>query len=183
MYRTNVATIGALSWNMWSSPGSPAMRGTPWPSPRRRTARWSCCAAATTTRRCRRCAAGSSWASAHTRRPCASPPPRPAGAGCPWRSYGPGGVRRPKPPTCPPARTRSGPRRNCARPSRTSRREIHTRTVEGPAREVLVDASHTADLLVLGTRRHRARLGRVTHTALHRSACPVAVVPHGEVGH
>ncbi|MFF5610385.1 universal stress protein [Streptomyces thermocarboxydus] len=60
---------------------------------------------------------------------------------------------------------------------------MHTRTVEGPAREVLVDASHTADLLVLGTRRHRARLGRVTHTALHRSACPVAVVPHGEVGH
>ncbi|CAL9350951.1 universal stress protein [Streptomyces cellulosae] len=60
--------------------------------------------------------------------------------------------------------------------------EIHTRTVEGPAREVLVDASHTADLLVLGAGRREGRLGRVTHTALHRSACPVAVVPHGEDG-
>ncbi|MFE0318809.1 universal stress protein [Streptomyces albogriseolus] len=64
--------------------------------------------------------------------------------------------------------------------------EVHARTVEGPAREVLVDASHTADLLVVGARRHEGRLsphlGRVTHTALHRSACPVAVVPHGEEG-
>lgn len=59
--------------------------------------------------------------------------------------------------------------------------ELHRRTVEGHARRVLVDASHSADLLVVGARRGEGRLGlqlgRVAHTALHHSACPVAVVP------
>ncbi|MFE6523259.1 universal stress protein [Streptomyces sp. NPDC057794] len=64
--------------------------------------------------------------------------------------------------------------------------EVRRRTVEGHAREVLVDASHEADLLVVGARRrsgHRGpQLGRIAHAALHRSACPVAVVPHRDTG-
>lgn len=60
---------------------------------------------------------------------------------------------------------------------------LHRRTAEGPARKVLLDASGTADLLVVGARRHQGtfglQLGRVAHTVLHHSACPVAVVPEG----
>ncbi|MFC8244603.1 universal stress protein [Streptomyces chartreusis] len=59
--------------------------------------------------------------------------------------------------------------------------ELHRRTVEGHARRVLVDASHGADLLIIGAKRRTGhlglQLGRVAHTALHHSACPVAVVP------
>jgi nucleotide-binding universal stress UspA family protein len=59
--------------------------------------------------------------------------------------------------------------------------EVRRRTVEGPARSVLLDASHEADLLVVGARRREGhlglQLGRVAHAALHHSACPVAVVP------
>lgn len=59
---------------------------------------------------------------------------------------------------------------------------VHRRTVEGHARRVLVDASHSADLLVVGAKRRERhiglQLGRVAHAALHHSACPVAVVPH-----
>ncbi|MER7572584.1 universal stress protein [Streptomyces sp. NPDC126514] len=59
--------------------------------------------------------------------------------------------------------------------------DLRRRTVEGLARRVLVDASHRADLLVVGARRregrHGPQLGRVAHAALHHSACPVAVVP------
>ncbi|ULR48967.1 universal stress protein [Streptomyces deccanensis] len=59
---------------------------------------------------------------------------------------------------------------------------VRRRTVEGHARRVLVDASHEADLLVVGARRREGlfglQLGRVAHAALHHSACPVAVVPH-----
>jgi nucleotide-binding universal stress UspA family protein len=55
------------------------------------------------------------------------------------------------------------------------------RTAEGSARRVLLDASDDADLLVVGVRRHHGlaglQLGRVAHTLLHHSACPVAVVP------
>jgi nucleotide-binding universal stress UspA family protein len=40
----------------------------------------------------------------------------------------------------------------------------------------LVEASLTAQLLVVGRSRHRA-VGSTTHAALHRAACPVAVVP------
>ncbi|QNT97435.1 universal stress protein [Streptomyces griseofuscus] len=59
--------------------------------------------------------------------------------------------------------------------------EQHRRTAEGHARDVLVDASRDAGLLVVGARRRTGRfglqLGRVTHGVLHHAACPVAVVP------
>ncbi|KOU71121.1 universal stress protein [Streptomyces sp. MMG1533] len=59
--------------------------------------------------------------------------------------------------------------------------DLRRRTVEGHARKALLDASHEADLLVVGARRREGhlglQLGRVAHTALHHSACPVAVVP------
>ncbi|MDN3027954.1 universal stress protein [Streptomyces sp. S.PB5] len=59
--------------------------------------------------------------------------------------------------------------------------DLRRRTAEGHAHRVLEDASHHADLLVLGARRRHGhlglRLGRVTHVVLHHSACPVAVVP------
>ncbi|UUN25634.1 universal stress protein [Streptomyces sp. FIT100] len=55
------------------------------------------------------------------------------------------------------------------------------RPVEGPAQQVLLDASADADLLVVGAlRRHGPmglQLGRVAHTLLHHSRCPIAVVP------
>ncbi|MCI3928874.1 universal stress protein [Streptomyces sp. AN091965] len=54
--------------------------------------------------------------------------------------------------------------------------------VEGLARAALLDASTTADLLVVGARRRKGhvgmQLGPVNHAVLHHSACPVAVVPH-----
>ncbi|MGV9346934.1 universal stress protein [Streptomyces spiralis] len=59
--------------------------------------------------------------------------------------------------------------------------KVQRRTVEGPARRVLLAAAHEADLLVVGARRRPGhfglQLGRVAHTALHHSPCPVAVVP------
>jgi nucleotide-binding universal stress UspA family protein len=59
--------------------------------------------------------------------------------------------------------------------------DLRRRTVEGPARRVLVDASTRADLLVVGARRRQGhlglQLGQVAHAALHRSRCPVVVVP------
>ncbi|AOR30405.1 universal stress protein [Streptomyces fodineus] len=62
--------------------------------------------------------------------------------------------------------------------------EVHRRTVEGHARQVLLDASADADLLVVGARRREGhyglQLGRVAHAVLHHSACPVAVVPRRE---
>lgn len=55
------------------------------------------------------------------------------------------------------------------------------RTVEGPARRVLLAAAQHADLLVVGARRRPGnfglQLGRTAHTVLHHAACPVAVVP------
>ncbi|MEU5796067.1 universal stress protein [Streptomyces lavendulae] len=57
----------------------------------------------------------------------------------------------------------------------------HRRTAEGHARDILVDASRDAGLLVVGARRRVGhtgpRLGRVAHGVLHHAACPVAVVP------
>ncbi|MFD5240305.1 universal stress protein [Streptomyces tendae] len=53
---------------------------------------------------------------------------------------------------------------------------VRRHTVEGPARAVLPAASAEAGLLVIG-RRTQGRLGRVAHAVLHRSACPVVVVP------
>lgn len=59
--------------------------------------------------------------------------------------------------------------------------ELHRRTAEGPAHEVLLDASADAGLLVVGAQRRHGHfgllLGRVAHAVLHHSACPVAVVP------
>ncbi|MGW3106471.1 universal stress protein [Streptomyces sp. NPDC001100] len=59
--------------------------------------------------------------------------------------------------------------------------EAHRRTVEGPTRAVLVDASRDADLLIVGARRrpghYGLQLGRVAHGVLHHSACPVVIVP------
>ncbi|MFJ9907653.1 universal stress protein [Streptomyces sp. NPDC101152] len=59
--------------------------------------------------------------------------------------------------------------------------EVHRRTVEGHARQVLLGASADADLLVVGARRREGhyglQLGRVAHGVLHRAVCPVAVVP------
>ncbi|GGT00959.1 universal stress protein [Streptomyces chromofuscus] len=59
--------------------------------------------------------------------------------------------------------------------------EVHRRTVEAPAHQVLLDASHDADLVVVGAgRRHGhagLQLGRVAHALLHHGACPVVVVP------
>jgi nucleotide-binding universal stress UspA family protein len=55
--------------------------------------------------------------------------------------------------------------------------ELHRRTAEGHAHKVLADASHHADLLVVGDQRRHRHLGRVAHTVLHHAACPVAVVP------
>ncbi|OIK27796.1 universal stress protein [Streptomyces malaysiense] len=59
--------------------------------------------------------------------------------------------------------------------------EQRRRTAEGHARDVLVDASRDAGLLVVGARRRSGRfglqLGRVAHGVLHHAACPVAVVP------
>jgi nucleotide-binding universal stress UspA family protein len=60
-------------------------------------------------------------------------------------------------------------------------REIAVRERAGAA---LVDASRTAELLVVG-RSHRRAVGRVaspTHGALHRAGCPVAVVPGAAAG-
>ncbi|MFH9861145.1 universal stress protein [Streptomyces sp. NPDC017202] len=62
-----------------------------------------------------------------------------------------------------------------------SRRHPGARTPV-PARQVLLDASREAGLLVVGATRREGRLGlrlgRVAHEALRRSACPVGVVPH-----
>ncbi|MEU1511084.1 universal stress protein [Streptomyces sp. NPDC005811] len=62
--------------------------------------------------------------------------------------------------------------------------ELRRRTVEGPPRDVLLDASRDAGLLVVGARRthgHRGlQLGRVAHGVLHRADCAVAVVPEPE---
>ncbi|MDX3580694.1 universal stress protein [Streptomyces europaeiscabiei] len=61
---------------------------------------------------------------------------------------------------------------------------LHRRTVEGHARNMLVDASRDADLLVIGAKRRQRhfglQLGRVTHGVLHHSACPVVIVPEQE---
>jgi nucleotide-binding universal stress UspA family protein len=59
--------------------------------------------------------------------------------------------------------------------------QVRRRTVEGPAHQVLLDASSTADLLIVGAQRRHGhaglQLGRIAHAVLHHSACPVVVVP------
>ncbi|MFE7120634.1 universal stress protein [Streptomyces sp. NPDC057654] len=58
---------------------------------------------------------------------------------------------------------------------------VRRRTVEGPARQALLERSAAADLLVIGARRRTThfglQLGRASHTLLHHAACPVAIVP------
>ncbi|MDX6347752.1 MAG: hypothetical protein QOF84_2542 [Streptomyces sp.] len=58
---------------------------------------------------------------------------------------------------------------------------VRRETREGTARDALLDAATTADLLVVGARRRRGsfgmHLGPVNHAVLHHSACPVAIVP------
>jgi nucleotide-binding universal stress UspA family protein len=59
---------------------------------------------------------------------------------------------------------------------------VHQHLVTGRAGHALVAASGSAQLIVLGTRGHGGlpgqRLGSVSHTVLHHSTCPVAVVHH-----
>jgi nucleotide-binding universal stress UspA family protein len=62
--------------------------------------------------------------------------------------------------------------------------QVTQRVGTGPAATVLVEASESADLVVLGGRRHGdgrhgMKLGPVATTVLHHAACPVAVVPLG----
>ncbi|MFF8843363.1 universal stress protein [Streptomyces sp. NPDC015127] len=58
---------------------------------------------------------------------------------------------------------------------------IRRSAIEGPAGKILANRSAAADLLVVGARRRKGRvgmqLGRVGHAVLHHAACPVAVVP------
>lgn len=59
--------------------------------------------------------------------------------------------------------------------------DVDRHPVEGPAHRVLLKASTEADLIVVGAQRRPGntglQLGRVAHTLLHHSQCPVAVVP------
>ncbi|MET9903648.1 universal stress protein [Streptomyces sp. NPDC006446] len=59
--------------------------------------------------------------------------------------------------------------------------DVRRRTVEGPTHRVLLEAAAQADLVVVGAQRRHGhfglQLGRVAHTLLHHSECPVAVVP------
>lgn len=58
---------------------------------------------------------------------------------------------------------------------------VHQETPEGRVHHVLLNASATSDLLVVGARRRHGhvgmQLGIVDHMLLHHSDCPVAVVP------
>lgn len=60
--------------------------------------------------------------------------------------------------------------------------EVVETVVAGRARSVLVRAATGASLLVVGHRIAERpmgpRTGPVTHAAIHRVGCPVAVVPH-----
>jgi nucleotide-binding universal stress UspA family protein len=61
--------------------------------------------------------------------------------------------------------------------------EVTEQAVVGKAAAHLVDASGGAALLVVGRRSRHSHLGghigAVTHTVMHHSHAPVAVVPHG----
>ncbi|MFI0724139.1 universal stress protein [Streptomyces sp. NPDC021224] len=56
-----------------------------------------------------------------------------------------------------------------------------TGTAEAPARDVLLEAAVSSDLLVVGAHRRDGgpglQLGAVNHALLHHAPCPVAVVP------
>lgn len=60
--------------------------------------------------------------------------------------------------------------------------EIETRTVEGQATDVLVEAARDADLLVMGSRGmggfRELLLGSVSQQCAHHATCPVVIVRH-----
>lgn len=73
---------------------------------------------------------------------------------------------------------------NALRPFQARFPEVHVtrRIAEGTPSAVLNEASHHADLVVVGARRHSddrpgMRVGPVAHALLHHADCPVAVVP------
>lgn len=59
--------------------------------------------------------------------------------------------------------------------------DVRRQPLEGPAHRILLEASAEADMIVVGAQRRHGhfglQLGRVAHTLLHHSDCPVAVVP------
>jgi nucleotide-binding universal stress UspA family protein len=59
--------------------------------------------------------------------------------------------------------------------------DVRRKAAEGTAHKVLLQESAEADLIVVGAQRRHGhfglQLGRVGHTLLHHSDCPVAVVP------
>jgi nucleotide-binding universal stress UspA family protein len=59
--------------------------------------------------------------------------------------------------------------------------DFERHVIEGPAAEVLVDASAHADLLVVGSRGHGGfaslLLGSVSQHCAHHASCPVVIVP------
>ncbi|WP_329310024.1 universal stress protein [Streptomyces sp. NBC_01262] len=58
---------------------------------------------------------------------------------------------------------------------------VSSEVVEGAARQALLDAASSADLLVVGARRRHGhvglQLGLVNHAVLHHAPCPIVVVP------
>ncbi|MCC5478323.1 universal stress protein [Streptomyces barringtoniae] len=58
---------------------------------------------------------------------------------------------------------------------------VSRRLIEKPARQALLEAASTADLLIVGARRRLGhpglQLGLINHALLHHAPCPVAVVP------
>ncbi|MFJ8632422.1 universal stress protein [Streptomyces sp. NPDC093568] len=58
---------------------------------------------------------------------------------------------------------------------------VETRAVRSAAAHALAEATREADVVVIGAHRHSRRggghLGHVTHTLLHRSRCPLVIVP------
>ncbi|MFF1296279.1 MULTISPECIES: universal stress protein [unclassified Streptomyces] len=61
--------------------------------------------------------------------------------------------------------------------------EVEARTVRGSPAHALLEATREAGLVVIGARhragRSRPSLGPVAHAVLHRSHCPVLLVPNG----
>jgi nucleotide-binding universal stress UspA family protein len=61
--------------------------------------------------------------------------------------------------------------------------DVERRVVDGPAADVLVEESRTADLVVVGSRGvgsvRRLLLGSVGRQVSDHAACPVVIVPHG----